>query len=252
MRRKAKSPEMNLRFQDKVVIVTGASSGIGLETALAFAREGARVVLAARTQIKLQAVVDAHPDLRERLHIIPADVTKEEDVRRLIATTITQLGRIDILINNAGIGMRASVAETPVDDARQLMEVNFSGPLRCIQAVLPQMRQQKSGQIVNIGSVLSAVVATRNGVYSASKFALLALTDTLRIELHGTGIEVISVLPAYTPPGSGGRELLIEQGRSFGIVGESGSGKSTLARIALALISRTPARCAFKGARCSI
>ena len=144
---------MNAFFQDKVVIVTGASSGIGLETALAFAREGARVVLAARTQAKLQEVVDAHPDLRERLLIVPADVTKDEDVRRLIATTIAQLGRVDILVNNAGIGMRASIAETPPDDARSLMEVNFFGPLRCIQAVLPQMRQQGAGQIVNVGSI---------------------------------------------------------------------------------------------------
>jgi uncharacterized protein len=189
---------MNTYFQDKVVIVTGASSGIGLETALAFARAGARVVLAARTQAKLQAVVDAHPDLRDRLRVVPADVTKEEDVRRLVTTTIAQFSRVDILVNNAGIGMRASIAETPVDDARSLMETNFYGPLRCIQAVLPQMRQQKVGQIVNIGSVLSAVVTVRNGVYCASKFALLALTDTLRMELHGTGIEVISVLPAYT------------------------------------------------------
>jgi uncharacterized protein len=189
---------MSARFQDKVVIITGASSGIGLETALAFAREGARVVLAARTQTKLQAVADAHPDLRERLHIIPADVTKEEDVRRLVATTITQFSRVDILINNAGIGMRATVEEAPVNDSRSLMEVNLFGPLRCLQAVLPQMRQQKSGQIVNIGSVLSAVVSIDNGIYCASKFALLALTDTLRMELHGTGIEAISVLPAYT------------------------------------------------------
>lgn len=189
---------MSAYFQDKVAIVTGASSGIGLETALAFARAGARVVLVARTPAKLQAVVDAHPDLRERLRVVPADVTKDEDVRQLVATTIAQFGRVDILINNAGIGMRSAIAETPMDDARSLMETNFYGPLRCIQAVLPQMRQQKSGQIVNIGSVLSAVVTVRNGVYCASKFALLALTDTLRMELHGTGIEVISVLPAYT------------------------------------------------------
>ena len=189
---------MSAYFQDKVVILTGASSGIGLETALAFARAGARVVLVARTQAKLQGVVDAHPELRERLRAVPADVTKEEDVRRLVATTIAQFGRVDILVNNAGIGMRAAIAEAPLDDARSLMDTNFYGPLRCIQAVLPQMRQQEAGQIVNIGSVLSAVVALRNGVYCASKFALLALTDTLRMELHGTGIEVISVLPAYT------------------------------------------------------
>jgi uncharacterized protein len=189
---------MSARFQDKVVVVTGASSGIGLETSLAFARAGARVVLAARTQAKLQAVVDAHSDMRERLHIVPADVTKDEDVRRLVATTIAQFGRVDILINNAGLGMRADIADSPLDDAHCLMETNFYGPLRCIQAVLPHMRQQGAGQIVNIGSVLSAVVAVRNGIYGASKFALLALTDTLRMELHGTGIEVISVLPAYT------------------------------------------------------
>jgi short-subunit dehydrogenase len=189
---------MSAQFQDKVVIVTGASSGIGLETALAFARAGARVVLAARTQARLQAVVGAHPDLHARLHIVPADVTKDEDVRRLVVTTIAQFGRVDILVNNAGIGMRAAIAETPVDDARSLMETNLYGPLRCIQAVLPHMQKQGSGRIVNIGSVLSAVVTVRNGVYCASKFALLALTDTLRMELHGTGIEVISVLPAYT------------------------------------------------------
>ena len=189
---------MSAYFQDKVVIVTGASSGIGLETALAFARAGARVVLAARTQAKLREVVEAHADLRERLRVVPADVTKDEDVRQLIAATIAQFGRVDILVNNAGIGMRALVAESPLDDARHLMNVNFHGPLRCIQAVLPQMRQQGAGQIVNVGSILSVVVATRNGVYCASKFALLALSDALRMELHGTGIEVISVLPAYT------------------------------------------------------
>src|SRR5260221_704095 len=187
---------MNAHFQDKVVIVTGASSGIGLETALAFARAGAHVVLAARTQAKLQEVVDTHPDLRERLRVIPADVTKDEDAQRLVAPSIAQLGRVDILVNNAGIGMRAPVAESPLDDTRSLMDVNLYGPLRCIQAVLPHMRQQGSGQIVNVGSILSLVVAPRNGIYCASKFALLAMSDALRMELHGTGIEGISVLPA--------------------------------------------------------
>ena len=189
---------MSTRFQDKVVIVTGASSGIGLETALAFARQGARVVLAARHEAKLRDVADAHPDLRDRFLVVPADVTKDEDVTRLMATTISELGRVDILVNNAGIGMRATVAEMRVDDVRSVMEVNLHGPVRCIQAVLPHMQRQGAGQIVNVGSVLSMVVTPRNSAYCASKFALLALTDALRIELHGTGIEVISVLPAYT------------------------------------------------------
>jgi len=189
---------MRVRFQDKVVIVTGASSGIGLETAVAFAREGARVVLAARNETNLREVADAHPDLRERFLPVPTDVTKDDDVRRLVDTAIAKFGRVDILVNNAGVGMRAPVANMPMGDVHALMEVNFHGPLRCIQAVLPHMRREGSGQIVNVGSVLSMVVAAGNSVYCASKFALLALTDTLRIELHGTGIEVISVLPAYT------------------------------------------------------
>ncbi len=189
---------MRARFPGKVVIVTGASSGIGLETALAFAREGARVVLAARNETKLREVVNAHPEWRDRFLVVPTDVTKDEDVQRLVATTVAKFGRVDILVNNAGVGMRATFADTPLDDVRSLMDVNLYGPIRCIQAVLPQMRQQRAGQIVNVGSVLSMVVAARNSAYCASKFALLALTDALRIELHGTGIEVISVLPAYT------------------------------------------------------
>jgi NAD(P)-dependent dehydrogenase (short-subunit alcohol dehydrogenase family) len=189
---------MGNHFQDKVVIVTGASSGIGLETTLAFAREGARVVLAARNEAKLREVVNAHPEWRDQFLPVPADVTKDDDVRRLVEATISKFGRVDILVNNAGIGMRASIADTPIDDACHLMDVNLYGPVRCIQAVLPHMLQKHAGQIVNVGSVLSYVVTARNGIYCASKFALLALSDTLRIELHGTGIEVISVLPAYT------------------------------------------------------
>jgi len=186
------------RFSSTAVIVTGASSGIGRETALQFADAGATVVLAARSKDALYALVDSRPDLRERLIPVPTDVTRDEDVARLIERTLARLGCIDILINNAGAGLRASVAEVTLDDARRLMELNLHGALRCIKAVLPHMKRQGSGQIVNIGSVLSVVATPRNGLYCASKFALRALTDALRMELHGTGIDVISVLPGYT------------------------------------------------------
>ena len=163
-------------MENKVVIVTGASSGIGRATAIAFREAGARVIDASR---------HATP---------PCDVTKDEDVRRLVAG----LDRVDILVNNAGVGLRAPLMEVKPEDAQQLMEINFFGALRCIDAVLPIMRRQGSGQIVNVSSVIGVVATPRNSVYCASKFALRALSDSLREQLRGTGIDVISVLPGYT------------------------------------------------------
>lgn len=167
-------------FTGKIVIVTGASSGIGLETARLFAERGAHVVAASRRSSP------------------PCDVTRDDDVRQLVERTVAEFGRVDILVNNAGIGIRAPVADTKLEDARRLMEINFFGALRCIQAVVPVMKRQGSGQIVNVGSVLSMLATSRNGIYSASKFALRALSDSLRLELHGTGIEVILIMPGYT------------------------------------------------------
>lgn len=167
-------------MKDKVVIITGATSGIGLTTARAFTVAGARVIPASRRTTP------------------PCDVTKDDDVRLLIDRTVAEFGRIDILINNAGAGLRASLADVKLEDARQVIELNLYGAMRCIQAVLPVMRRQSSGQIVNISSVIGVVAIPRNSIYCASKFALRALSDALRMELHDTGIDVISVLPGYT------------------------------------------------------
>jgi len=186
------------QLMSKTVIVTGASSGIGRETALRFAEAGASVVLAARRKDALRAVVELRPALRDRLIPVPTDVTKAEDVARLIGTTLSQFSRIDVLVNNAGAGLRAPVTEVAVGDARRLMELNLFAAYRCIKAVLPHMKRQHAGQIVNVGSVLSVVATPRNGLYCASKFALHALSDALRMELNGSGIDVISVLPGYT------------------------------------------------------
>ena len=166
--------------ENKVVIITGATSGIGLATASAFTAAGARVVPASRRSTP------------------PCDVTKDDDVRQLVERTLAECGRIDILINNAGAGLRALLVDVKPEDARQVMELNFFGALRCIKAVSPVMQRQGSGQIVNISSVIGIVATPRNSIYCASKFALRALSDALRMELHGTGIDVISVLPGYT------------------------------------------------------
>jgi NAD(P)-dependent dehydrogenase (short-subunit alcohol dehydrogenase family) len=186
------------KFADKVVIVTGASTGIGRETALAFAAAGAQVVAAARHAAPLQELAS------DRILAVPTDVTRDDDVRRLVETTLAKFGRVDILVNNAGFGIRATVENTAFEDAHRLMEVNFFGLLRCTQAVLPHMKKQAAcpegirGQIVNVGSVLSLLATPRNSIYSASKFAVRALSDSLRIELRGAGIDVILIMPGYT------------------------------------------------------
>ncbi len=184
-------------FQDQTVIVTGASSGIGRETALAFAASGANVVLAARRQDVLAEVVNGHNGSGGRMLALTTDVTRDDDVQRLVDETLSRFGRIDILVNNAGLGIRAGVEQTRPDDARTLMEVNFFGALRCIHGVLPHMKKQGRGTIVNVGSVLSVLATPRNAMYCASKFALRALSDSLRLELRDSGIRVILVMPGY-------------------------------------------------------
>lgn len=189
---------MKNAFVDRTVIVTGASSGIGRETVLAFARAGANVVLAARRLELLEKIRAELPGAGDRLFCLRTDVTVDDDVARLVDATLARFGRIDILVNNAGAGLRALVADVRPEDAHRVMELNLFGPLRCLQAVLPVMKRQGRGQIVNVGSVLSVVATPRNSIYCASKFALLALSDALRMELKGTGIEVIVILPGYT------------------------------------------------------
>jgi uncharacterized protein len=187
-------------FTAKTVIVTGASTGIGRETALAFAAAGANIVLAARHEAQLREIAAGHPNLL----VVPTDVTRDDDVRRLMTATQERFGRLDILVNNAGFGLRAPVETTEFADAERLFDVNFFGPLRCIQTALPVLKAQRPdargmrGQIVNVGSVLSVLATPRNSIYSASKFALRALSDSLRIELRDAAIDVILIMPGYT------------------------------------------------------
>ncbi|MDD5035594.1 MAG: SDR family NAD(P)-dependent oxidoreductase [Methylococcaceae bacterium] len=191
--------KLSTKFQNQVVIVTGASSGIGRATALAFAREGATTVLASRSVDKLEQVADEIRRFNPKVRVIPTDVSSREQVVAMVDKVLAELKRIDVLVNNAG---SASVGrfdgEGFVADAQNLMAVDFYGGIYCAQAVLPIMRRQRSGHIVNLSSVVGRKAFPQFGAYSAAMHAIAAYSDALRQELRGTGIGVSIIHPALT------------------------------------------------------
>ncbi|HEU5098792.1 MAG TPA: SDR family NAD(P)-dependent oxidoreductase [Roseiflexaceae bacterium] len=182
----------------KTVIITGASSGIGAATARAFAAAGANVVLAARDEAKLAGVAG---ELGSRALVVPTDVVEPAAVERLVAETVAVFGRVDILINNAGVGLAAPVAELRAADFERAMAVDLLGPLALTQAVLPHMRRHGSGQLIYVSSVVGLRALPYLGGYAAAKAALDRLTESLRVELRGSGIAVTLVRPGTTRTG---------------------------------------------------
>jgi NAD(P)-dependent dehydrogenase (short-subunit alcohol dehydrogenase family) len=179
---------------DRVAIVTGASSGIGRATALKLAASGWTVALAARREPELDAVRQRIEDRGGRAFAIVADVGTLADTERIVATTLERTGRVDALINVAGIGDDSSI---DLDDERlvQMLDVNLLAPARLMRAVIPVMRAAKSGAIVNIGSVAGEIGV--NAAYSATKFGLRGLTDSVRREVVGSGIRVSLIEPGF-------------------------------------------------------
>jgi NAD(P)-dependent dehydrogenase (short-subunit alcohol dehydrogenase family) len=177
-----------------VVIVTGASSGIGEAIARRLGRPGMTVVLAARRTAELAQVAAAIEANGGAAVAVPTDVRDPESVTALIARARSVTGRIDALVNNAGVGGPGSVlADDEIVD--RIIDVNLRAPIRLMRAVVPIMREQGGGTIVNIGSVAGEVGVS--GVYSATKFALRGMTDSVRRELAGTGVTVTLVEPGY-------------------------------------------------------
>jgi len=187
---------MEEKLKGKAAIVTGASSGIGEATARNFARLGATVVLAARTGEKLRFLEREILAAGGRVLAVKTDVTDELSVRAMVEQVVMEFDSIDILVNNAGLGLTGRVAELRADDLRYLFEVNLIGPLHCVQAVLPHMPQ--GGRIINVSSVLGKRALPKVGGYCATKFALNALSDALRVELADRDITVTSVHPGTT------------------------------------------------------
>jgi short-subunit dehydrogenase len=189
---------MRRELKDRVAVITGASSGIGRAAALALAREGTRVVLGARRVDRLREAVEAIRRAGGEARALETDVTRPDDVRRLVGEAMAAFGRLDILVNNAGLGYIGHLEAMPVEQVRHLFEVNVMGTIHGLQAAVPIMRSQRSGHIINISSIVGKRGTPGSGIYSATKFAQVALSESLRVELRGTGIDVSVICPVTT------------------------------------------------------
>jgi short-subunit dehydrogenase len=185
-------------FRDTVVVITGASSGIGKATAIEFAKRGANLVLAARREFGLEKTAHECESHGVTAVVVPTDVSDEEAVQELADRAMLEFGHIDIWINNAGVYMMGEVKDTPVESMRRLFDINFFGMVHGCKAVLPYMMKRGRGQIINTGSQAGKMAYCEAGTYCASKFAITAFTDALRQELGGTGVDVSLVMPNST------------------------------------------------------
>jgi short-subunit dehydrogenase len=184
-------------MKDKVVVITGASSGIGEALARNFARQKSNVVLAARNLEKLELLKSELKNETNEMLIIKTDVSKEEDCKMLIKQTIEHFGKIDILINNAGISMRAIFEETEISVIKQLMDVNFWGTVYCTKFALPYLLKSK-GTVVGVSSIAGYKGLPGRTGYSSSKFAMQGFLEVLRIENLKKGLHVLIACPGFT------------------------------------------------------
>ena len=185
-------------FKDKVIIITGASSGIGLASAKLFASLGAKLVLAARSQDKLEEIASGiSHDSGSDVLCVKTDVSVEEDCRNLIDKAVARFGRIDVLVNNAGLSMRALFRDLDLQVIKTLMDVNFWGTVYCTKYALPYLLESK-GSVVGVISIAGyAGLPARTG-YASSKYAIRGFLDTLRIEHLYDGLHVMVFAPGFT------------------------------------------------------
>lgn len=179
----------------KSVLITGTSKGIGFETALSFARGGYKVFATMRNLEAVSTLQKQITDESLNIIIYKMDVDSDDSVKHCIQSIIEEHGIIDVLVNNAGIERHGSIEELPMSDFKAIMETNYFGVIRCIQAVLPQMRENKNGCIINVGSVAGKIANTPLSAYCASKFALEALIESLAGEVKPFNIRVSLIEP---------------------------------------------------------
>ncbi len=184
-------------MKDKIVVVTGASSGIGKALAYEFGRKGAKVVLAARNLTNLEEIVNDLNKQGIQALAVQTDVSNENDCRILIEKTLEKFGRIDVLINNAGISMRALFIDLQLDVMRRLMDTNYWGTVYCTKFALPHLLKT-GGSLVGVISIAGLIGIPGRTAYSASKFAIRGFLDAVRIENLKTGLHVLVVAPGFT------------------------------------------------------
>lgn len=182
-------------MKNKVVVITGASSGIGRALAIEFASKGARLSLGARRTDRLEELRNELP--HTEILVTGTDVSHEDDCRKLIEATVNHFGQIDILVNNAGISMRALFEDVDLNVIRQLMDVNFYGTVYCTKYALPYLLKTK-GSLVGVISIAGFVGLPGRAGYSASKFAIRGFLDTIRIETLKKGLHVLVAAPGFT------------------------------------------------------
>jgi short-subunit dehydrogenase len=182
-------------MKDKVIVITGASGGIGAAVTEMLGQQGARLVLAARSQKNLDTLAEKVRQSGGEALVIPTDMGNPDQVKALAQQTLAHYGRVDILINNAGYGQYGPLTELTEDQIRQQFEVNIIGLLLLTQRLVPTMRLQRQGRIINIGSIAGVVTLPFGGIYHASKHALEALSDALRMELAPFNIYVSLIQP---------------------------------------------------------
>lgn len=186
---------MSNNIANKVIVITGASSGLGEATARLLSSQGANVVLGARRIERLQALADELTAQGGQALALSTDVTQRDQVKRLVDTAVERFGRIDVMINNAGLMPHSPLERLKVEDWERMIDVNLKGVLYGIAAALPHMQRQKGGQIVNVSSVAGHKVRPGSAVYAATKHAVLALSEGLRQEVKPYNIRTTVISP---------------------------------------------------------
>lgn len=200
-------------LEGKVALITGASQGIGKVVAGALAREGMHLILAARSVDKLESVATELRKSGVRVLTVPTDVSKREDLERLVATSVAEFGAIDVLVNNAGIEAFQAFHDIPVDRIEATIQTNTIGSIVLTRLVIPVMQKHGGGRIINMASTAAIQAPPYGATYAATKASLLQFTMALRLEYAGSGISATAICPGFTDDGGIYEVIKQEMGR---------------------------------------